>query len=298
MIKKITLLLFTICFFGLQSFAQKTIKGADGQKVTITDKSRIITIGGSITETVFALGAGEQVVAVDQSSTFPASVHALPKVPYIRRLAAEGILSLNPSLIIAGDEASPKTAIQQLRAAGVPVLLIPTESSVNGVITKIEQIAKALSKTQEGEQLITDLKVKLEKSKTLLNQTSGAAPKVMFILSLGQGSPLISGKETEAAKVIKLAGGNNAFQTFSGYKPVSAGAIAASNPDIILMMGNRLEGENAVEKIKQIPGISLTKAAKNNQIYTFDGNYLMGFGPRTGDAVLQLVHLFYPDLNQ
>lgn len=297
MIQKIMLFSFIIIgVFSTQIFAQTTVQSADGPQITITDTSRIITIGGSITETVFALGAGDQVVAVDQSSTYPAKVHSLPKVPYIRRLSAEGILSLNPSLILAGDDASPKTAIQQLRAAGVPVLLVPTPASVDGAISKIKKLAEALGKQKKGKQLITDLRNKIKQAKSLRQQMK-TAPKVMFILSIGQGSPMIAGKQTSAAKVIKMAGGKNAFNTFSGYKPVSAGSIAAANPDIILMMGNRLEGTDAVERTKQMPGISLTKAAKNNQIYTFDGNYLLGFGPRTGAAVLELLHIFYPKLN-
>lgn len=118
----------------------------------------------------------------------------------------------------------------------------------------------------------------------------------MFILSVGQGAPVIAGKQTAASKMIKLAGGNNVFQSFSGYKSVNAGAIAAADPDIILMMGNRLKGDSAVEQLKQKPGISLTEAAQNGRIYLYDGNFLLGFGPRTGDAVLELVHVFYPGL--
>lgn len=293
--KKILALAFIFCLFTPRAFAQTTVQSADGVQVTIQDTSRIISIGSSITETVFALGAGNQVVAVDVSSTYPPEVNTLPKVPYVRRLSAGGILSLHPSLILASEAASPKTAIKQLRAAGVPVVLIPMESSVEGAITKIKRLAKALGKREKAQKLIAHIQKKMRKVKKLKQKASNH-PKVMFILSVGHGAPTIAGKNTEAAKMIKLAGGQNAFTSFEGYKAVNTGAIAAANPDIILIMGNRLKDDSAVERIKQMPGISLTNAAQQDRLFVYDGTYLIGFGPRTGDAVLELVKLFHPDL--
>ncbi len=136
--KKI-ILSFTFIFLFVSSvFAQSLVTGADGEQVTIDDPSRIITLGSSITETVFALGMGDRVIAVDQSSSYPASVHKLPKVPYVRTLNAEGILSLNPSLIISTVGARPKSVIQQIRSTGTPLLLIPDEPTTENTIKKIE----------------------------------------------------------------------------------------------------------------------------------------------------------------
>ena len=108
---------------------------------------RIVTLGGTITEIVFALGAGERVVGVDASSSFPEAVNQLPKVAYHRRLSAEGVLSLRPTLIIATTEAGPPEAIQQLESTGVTVLVLPHEPTVENAIAKIERIAAALERS-------------------------------------------------------------------------------------------------------------------------------------------------------
>ncbi|NBB77613.1 MAG: ABC transporter substrate-binding protein, partial [Bacteroidetes bacterium] len=133
-----------LAFSAQLSLAQTTVTGADGVQVRIYDTSRIITLGGDVTETVFALGAGDRVVAVDASSNFPAEVNNLPKVPYVRQLTAEGILSLSPTLIISTEGAEPKNVIKQIRAAGMPILMVSDSPTPEGAIAKIETIGKAL----------------------------------------------------------------------------------------------------------------------------------------------------------
>ena len=133
--------------------AQISVKSADGKDVEIQNTEKIITIGGSITETVFALGFGGQVIATDQSSTFPPKVFSLPRVPYVRNLTAEGILSLGSSLILSSDHANPKTAIEQIRDAGTPVILVEEIESLDGVINKIKVIGEALGAQDKAEKL-------------------------------------------------------------------------------------------------------------------------------------------------
>src|SRR5699024_3815232 len=224
MVRKTILFTFIACIFSSLSYAQTTVEGAQGKEVTISDASRIVTIGGDITEIVYALGAGDQVVAVDQSSSYPPQVHQLPKVPYLRTLSAEGILSTQPTLVLSSVAAEPKTVIQQLRATGVPVLLVSNEASTDGTITKIKVLAEALQKQEKAEKLIQTLRSQLEKAASL-RETLTEKPTVMFILSAAGGSsPMVAGEETSAATIISLAGGENAFTGFTGYKPANGEA--------------------------------------------------------------------------
>ena len=122
--KKLFLGFLILCGSSVSANAQTTIVGVDGVAVQINDISRIITVGGSISETVWALGEGNKVIATDVSTTYPPEVFRLPRVPYVRSLTPEGILSLNPTLILASDEADPQAAIDQLRDAGASLLII------------------------------------------------------------------------------------------------------------------------------------------------------------------------------
>ncbi|MEO1023367.1 MAG: ABC transporter substrate-binding protein [Bacteroidota bacterium] len=269
------------------------IKSADGYETTVTDPSRILTIGGSITEIVYALGMGDQVISVDVSSTFPPEIHQLPKSPYIRSLAAEGILSLRPSLVITTDEAEPKTAIQQMREAQTDVLMIKDEESFEGMAHKVHAIAKALGVKEKGEALVEKNRVQFDEARQIQSRIS-RKPTVLFVLALrGTGEFTVAGANTGAKSIIELAGGVNAFNDFEGYKPVTSESILQANPDFIIYMKHR--SENIESNIREHAVVKLTTAVKNDQLIYMDGNYLLGFGPRLGSAVLELMEYFHPD---
>ena len=102
------------------------VRDATGQTVTIRDNSRIVSIGGAITEILYALGLEQRVVAIDSTSFYPPqALHDKPNVGYMRALSPEGVLGLSPSLILATEDAGPKEAVAVLRAAGIPFVLVP-----------------------------------------------------------------------------------------------------------------------------------------------------------------------------
>ncbi|HLR33590.1 MAG TPA: helical backbone metal receptor [Fodinibius sp.] len=296
MVKNITFFLSIVVLVSAPAIAQTTVQSADDRQVKITDDSRIVTLGSSITETVFALGMGEQVIAVDQSSTYPQEVHQLPKVPYVRTLNAEGILSLNPSLVLSTSDARPASVLNQIRSAGVPVLMISDEPTVDHTIRKIELIGEALQQEERARQLVSDMQQKLDKAEGR-RATIDQEPRVMFILSNdGQKSVMVAGKNSSAETIIEMAGGQPVFNSFNGYKTVSPEAIISANPEIILIMDTREETAGGIESLKKNTGISLTDAVQNDQLISIDGNYLIGFGPRLGDAVLELMDKLHPNL--
>ena len=256
------------------------------------DTSRIVTLGGTITEIVFALGAGERVVGVDASSSFPETVNQLPKVAYHRRLSAEGVLSLRPTLIIATTEAGPPEAIQQLKSAGVTVLVLPHEPTVEGAIAKIERIAAALDAQTRGAALIQTLKEELQQVQSSIPQNAAQA-KILFLYARGQGTLMVAGQDTSADTMIGLAGGTNAVQGYSGYKPLTSEAAVAAAPDVILLMDSGLESIGGAQGLWQLPGLALTPAGQQGRVLSMDGLLLLGFGPRLGQAVLALNGALY-----
>ena len=272
-----------------------TVIDAYGEEVVITDASRIITIGGSVTEIVFALGAGESVVARDTSSLYPPAVNDLESVGYVRQLSAEPVLALDPTLIITIEDAGPPEAVEQLRAAGVTFLVVPDADTVEGVIAKVALIAQALGREAEGERIIAQIEADYAAAQALQAEMT-SRPRVMFIYARGAGAMSVAGTNTSAATMIELAGGENAVTDYEGYRPMTAEAVVASAPDIILLMTRGLESVGGVDGLLEQPGIAQTPAGQNRRIVAMDDLYLLGFSTRIGTAILDLTYLLHEEL--
>lgn len=272
--------------------AQTLVMDAEGKPVMIRDTSRLVAIGGPVTEIVYALGAGVQLVGVDTSSTYPESATRLPQVGYQRTLSAEGVLSLSPNLIVASAEAGPPAALSQLRASGATVLVVPSVYSIDGVRTKIRLIAQALGRDAQGERLLEALANDLAAALVVPRHEQGK-PKVLFIYARGAGTLNVAGLDTSAAAMIDLAGGRNAVTGYAGYKPLTAEAVVAAAPDVILIPARGLESVGGVDGLLKLPGLALTPAGSARRVVAMDDLYLLGFGPRTGQAVRELTLRLY-----
>lgn len=250
-----------------------------------SNEVRIIPLGGSVTETVYALGFGDKVVATDVSSTWPVEATKLPQVGYQRTLSAENILALNPTLIIASTEAGPPAAIEQLRHAGVELVIVPADPTISGIRQKIAGVANALGAKEKGQALIDSLDRTLAGLDTV---PTDASTKVMFIYSRGSGSTFISGSNTPADLMIRLAGGRNAVNGYEGFRPVTAEGVVAAAPDVILVPTKGLESMGGIDGLLKVPGMAETPAGRNRRIVAMDDLYLLGLGPRTGAAARDL----------
>lgn len=289
--------LLPLLFLTATAAAQVTVTDADGKPFTVKDTSRVITLGGPVTEIVYALGAGKSVIATDVSSYYPEGVTKLPKIGYQRTLTAEGIISLKPSLVIATTEAGPPTTFAQLRAAGIPVLILPVEYTPAGTKAKISAIGKVFGKEAKANEINTLLERDTAKAAALFSRFK-SKPKVMFIYARGPQGAQISGTGTSADAMITLAGGTNAFSSAQGYKPLTPEAAVSADPDVILMLSGGLESVGGMDGLLKLPGIAQTKAAKNRAIIALDDLYLLGFGPRLGRATYDLALKLHPELRR
>ena len=295
--KGIFLLFSLFSFLFSLSFAQLTLTDAAGTEVTITDTSKTITLGGDITEIMYALGLEENLVAVDTSSLYPAETEVLPKVGYVRDLSAEGVLSLAPSLIVATGDAGPPEVLQQLRDAKVPLFIVPTEDSVDGVKTKIDTVASIFGAEDRAEDLKRQIDLDIAEASLYADAAQAKAkPKVLFIYARGAGTLLVSGTGTSADAMINLAGAANAVTEFADYKPLTAEAAVTAAPDVLLFLARGLESLGGVEGIAALPGLPLTPAYENGCVVAMDDLYLLGFTPRVGQAVKDLTIALYPDV--
>lgn len=266
---------------------------AHGQSAA--DTSRIVTLGGSVTEIVYALGAGEQVVGVDASSVYPEAATEKPDVGYFREVPAEGVLSLDPSLVLALEGTGPPAVLDQFRSAGVRTERVSDESSIAGTKQKIRNIAGLLGREAAADSLIRGMEADLEAAQAL-REDAKTTPRVLFIYARGSGSMSVAGAGSSAEAMIELAGAENAVSGFEGYKPMSAEAVAEAEPDVILMLTRGLESVGGVNGLLEQPGIDLTPAGENRRVVAMDDLLLLGFGPRLGTAVEQLTKKLHPEL--
>jgi iron complex transport system substrate-binding protein len=253
------------------------------------DTARLVSIGGDVTEIVYALGEEKRLIARDSTSTYPEAAAKLPDVGYMRALSPEGILAVNPSAIIAVDGSGPPEALAVLRNASVPFETVPQHFDRDGILKKIATVGALLgvpdkARVLEG-RVAADLDAAIASSS---KRPEAERKRVLFILSAQGGRIMASGTGTAADGIIKLAGAVNAVGVFPGYKPLTDEAIIEAKPDVILIMNGG--GDHAIsndELLKQ-PALSLTPAAAHEAIIRMDGLHLLGFGPRTASAVRDL----------
>lgn len=246
---------------------------------------KIVSVGGAVTETIFALGAGDQIVGVDTSSVYPPEATKLPQVGYIRMLSAEGVASLHPDVVILGGSAGPRDVIEQLEKLNIKLLVLDDTHSVEAAKDRISKIGEALGRKEQAAAIVGEIDAKIA---AMGGASANSKPRVLFVLSPGGGSPLVAGKGTAAAAMIELAGGRNAVDDFEEYKPISAEALAVLEPDVLLTTERTMKslGEEGLDKA--LPGFSQTPAGKENRVVTMEDLYLLGFGPRVADAVSEL----------
>ena len=258
------------------------------------EPQRIVSVGGAVTEILYALGEGERIAAVDTTSLYPPEAKAHPNVGYIRALSAEGVLSLSPDMILMEAGAGPADAVALIDGAGVPVVHVPAGHDAGALAEKVRTVAAAVGRGTEGERLATAMTADLSKLKADLAGI-GQRQRVLFILSMADGRPMAAGSGTAADSMIGLAGADNVLADMQGYKALSWEAAAALQPDVVLMM-DRGGAAHDTSAAVALPALAETPAGRNKVVITMDALYLLGFGPRTPAAARELAGRLYPDL--
>lgn len=244
---------------------------------------RVVSIGGDVTEIVFALDSANSLVARDSTSLYPDAATKLPDVGYMRQLNTEGILAMRPTLVLTSAQAKPSLALEQVAASKVRVVTIPADNTLNGIENKVTAVAKALDKTAQGEALNKQVRDKLASI-----PTTPLSVKVLFIMSHGGMSAMAAGQETAADAAIRAAGLQNAMQGFKRYQPLSQEGVIASQPELILVTADGVKTLGGEENVWLLPGLAQTPAGKNRQLLVVDDMALLGFGLQTPAAILTL----------
>ncbi|QFY60934.1 hemin ABC transporter substrate-binding protein [Rhizobium grahamii] len=258
------------------------------------DSSRLVSVGGDVTEIIYALGEEGRLIARDTTSTYPEAATKLPDVGYMRALSPEGILAMNPTAIIAIEGSGPPEALTVLKSASVPFESVPNAYTRDGILAKIDRVGALLGVDDKAKALEAKVSADLDAAiSDAAKRPEGERKRILFILSLQGGKVMASGSGTAADGIIKLAGATNAVAAFPGYKPLTDEAIIEAKPDVILMMDRGDGASTKNDDLLKQPALALTPAAQNKAIIRMDGLHLLGFGPRTASTVRELNTAIY-----
>ncbi|WP_124105763.1 heme/hemin ABC transporter substrate-binding protein [Thermus thermophilus] len=288
-------LLLLLGVFGALASAQSyRVVDARGKGVEVRSVERIVSLDGITTEILFALGVGERVVGRDDSSYYPPEAQRLPSVGYQFRLSAEGILSLKPTLVIGREDVRPKEVVEQLERAGVAVVLVPTEPSVEGAKAKIRTVAQAVGRVEQGEALVRALERDLLLLRAFQAQHAAKGKlRALFLYLRGPGTTYVCGEGSTPVGVMALAGLENAAQGIRECKPMTAESVVAARPEVIVVFKKGLESVGGLEGLLKLPGVAQTPAGQKRKVVAMDDLYLGSFGPRAGRAALDLFRAAY-----
>ncbi|WP_088142333.1 heme/hemin ABC transporter substrate-binding protein [Achromobacter xylosoxidans] len=245
--------------------------------------ARVVTLGGSVTEIVYQLGQGGKLVGDDLSSLYPEAATKLPRVGYYRSVPVEGVLSLKPDLVLASEQAGPPDALKRLADVGVRVVTVSDAPSVASLKSRIRGIADALGVASAGERMVEDVTRELARAEAV------PATRARALLLINRtGSPQGAGRDTAANEVMHLAGLVNVLQDQHGYKPLSAEAMGALAPDLIIVTQASLDAGGGMDAFLRMPGIASTQAVAKRRIVVMDDLLILGMGPRLPLALTQL----------
>jgi iron complex transport system substrate-binding protein len=286
----ISLLFLTIVLFSCGRFANKEKEGKKDM--------RIVCLSKQLTEMVFALGKGHDIVACDLSSTYPDSAKLLKTVGYHRALSPESIIAMEPDLVIHSNDIGPENVLPQITKAGLQVKAFGGANTIDSAKLLLAELGKFFGVEEKADAIIKKMDADIVKAaEELRSRNIKDTPSVM-IIHFGRANNVyfvMSGRNGVGDKMIQLAGGKTAHYDAKGARQISAEAVAEANPDIIIATDFGFDQMGSMDKFASgVPGVSLTNAAKNKRIYRFEEHDLVYFGPRSGENILKLMDLIHP----
>ena len=259
------------------------------------DPTNIVVAGGSITEILYFIEQEDRILGVDVTSNYPKEAQKLPSIGYVRSLSTEGILSLNPKLILGENDMGPPLVINQLKEINMDLRIIPEEQTSYGIVDKIKCVASILGCIDSADIRVTnDLMPTIMELETLVDLNESNKKNVMLILSMQGTSPIVAGRGTSGDNFIKMAGAKNVFDSFEGWKPVSEESIINVNPEFFIIPSRDMHKGSNVKNLTTNPIFINTEAGANKNFIFEDSMAMLGFGPRTIDIALKVAKKLYP----
>lgn len=282
-LQSVFLLALSIIVFSACKDGKNTTSSADKTKKEVQSEQRIISLNGGITAIICELGHGDELVGRDVTSTYPTWVKdSVKDLGHVRTISVEAMMALEPTLILASaSDMNPKLE-KKIKDSKIAYQLFDREFSVKGTKTLIQEVATLIGSDKVAP-LVKTIDRELAQVQTFTNK-----PKVLFVYARGAGTMMVAGSGTSMSSMIELAGGTNAADAITNFKPLTTEALMSTNPDVILLFDSGLRSLGGIEGLLKVPGVAATNAGKNKAIITIDGALISNFGPRVGKGALSL----------
>ena len=268
-------------------------KETDGKK-----DQRIVCLSKHLTEMVFALGKGHNLVAVDLSSTYPDSAKLLKTVGYHRALSPESIIAMDPDLVIHSNDIGPENVLPQITKAGLNIKAFGGANTIDSAKMLLKELGKFFGEETKADSIVNKMDKDIAAAADSLKALNIKDSLKVMIIHFGRANNVyfvMSGRRGVGDKMIALAGGKTAIYDAKGARQISAEAVAEANPDVIIATDYGYDQMGGMDKfIAGVPGVALTNAGKNKRIVRFEEHDLVYFGPRTGENIIKLMKLLYP----
>ena len=252
------------------------------------DPSRVVVAGGSIAEMLYALEAGELIVAVDSTANYLPETKDLPSVGYVRNLSAEGILALKPSLILGEHDMGPAEVLNQISSVEVEVKRIDERHSAQGIIDKFVCIARILGREDAAQDILKGQLAEVVTSLEKATEASADLPRAALVLNFVDNQPIVAGANTSGDGLLRMAGAQNIFSDIEGWKPLSRELLIAANPEHLVVTERALKSIGGLEGMLSDPLLASTDALSDDNVHAYGGMSLLGFGLQTLEVALSL----------
>ncbi|THF60570.1 hemin ABC transporter substrate-binding protein [Pseudothauera nasutitermitis] len=255
---------------------------------------RVLSAGAHVTEIIYALGAEDRLVGADSQSIYPPAAQQLPQIGYVRQISVEGVAALEPELLLAGHDLGPASAVAQLRTLGIELVQTGPAQSIEETAERIRVVGEALGMPDDG-RLLADRVAARAQRISAHYRALPQPPRAALFLGRGAGSGTGAGRDSAGDAMIRLAGGINALDGMSGFKPVSAEALVAAAPEVVVLTTHMVDAAGSLEQaIDAVPGLRDTPAAQSGRVVALDIVELFSFGPRLPEAIARLGAAFHP----
>lgn len=263
-----------------------TVTGADGSTVTLEkEPEKIVSVSPTLTEMVYALGAGEKMVGRSDYCDYPAEVFDVESMGTIQTPDMEKIISLNPDLVLVSGMLNEEY-MTKLSSVGVPVLLVQEVNKFEQVYDIMEMMGLVLNRNEKTAECIAEMKAAVQE---VQEKIAGAeAPSVYYVVGYGEYGDFTAGGDTFAGDILTIAGGNNIAKDNSGWS-ITLEEIIESDPDIIL-----LPSYYEADFVKAPHYCDLT-AVKEGRVYAIDNNMIDRQGYRNAEGIRALAEIFHPE---
>jgi len=281
-------LLLTACGTS-QEYRSQTITEKDVSAISIDSSakfsvSRVVVLANGVAEIMNALNAKSILVGRDISST-ESELKDIPIVTSGHQVLSEKVIALKPDLVIIDASTGPKSALDQIKSAGIKIVQTPESWTLADIPIKVAAVATAIGSPQQGNQLNAAFTSQLKTS------TIPSKPRIAFLYLRGTSSVyLIGGKGSGADSLISAIGATDigAQSLPNPFNTMTAESLATLNPDVIIVMSKGLQSVGGISGLLKLPGVAQTQAGKNQAVIDVDDSLLLSFGPRTPALVQAL----------